>query len=147
MIGSQGQSRLYIPALAPFYDRVAWLGYPLMRFTVGAMIIIHGWPKLAGGLGPVITTMERQGFRPAWLVAILITATETIGGACVALGFLTRFWAAALAIELGVITFVVQWPRGIDRYEMFLLWGLMALGIALKGGGRLSVDRMIGREF
>ena len=32
-------------------------------------------------------------------------------------------------------------------YEYALLWGLITLAIAFRGGGALSVDRAIGREF
>ncbi|MFQ5973325.1 MAG: DoxX family protein [Alphaproteobacteria bacterium] len=37
------------------------------------------------------------------------------------------------------------WFKG--GYEYPLLWGIVALAIFFRGGGELSVDRRIGREF
>ena len=91
--------------------------------------------------------MAHQGLPAPSLVAILVMATETIGGLCVAIGLFTRFWAAAMAIELAIIAFYVQWQNGYPRVEQFLLWGILAFAIALRGGGRCSVDRLIGREL
>jgi putative oxidoreductase len=139
--------RLLIPALAGFYDWVKPYCYPLMRFTVGAVIIPNGWDKLMGGIGPVAATMTRLSILPAGPAAFTVIAIETIGGPCVAVGFLTRFWAAAMAIEMAVIAFRVQWANGYPRFEQFLLWGILAFVIALRGGGRLSVDRLIGWEL
>jgi len=56
---------------------------------------------------------------------ILLAIVEFFGGVSVAIGFLTRFWAPACAIEMLVI-FLRYWPnfdwtkRG---YEYVLLWG------------------------
>ncbi|HWE72404.1 MAG TPA: DoxX family protein [Stellaceae bacterium] len=69
----------------------------------------------------------------------------------VAIGFFTRFFAAACAIDLAVITFDVLWPKGFvwsqGGYEFMLMWGLIMFAIALRGGGPYSVDRWIGREL
>lgn len=140
-------TQLYIPALAGFYDWVKPYCYPLIRFAVGAVLIPNGIPKVMAGFEATTASMTRQHFPLPALVAILVMATETIGGFCVAIGFLTRFWAAAIAIEMAVITFKVQWPNGYSRVEQFLLWGILAFVIALRGGGRCSVDRLIGREL
>ena len=37
------------------------------------------------------------------------------------------------------------WSNG--GYEYPLLWGLIALALAFRGGGELSIDRALGREF
>jgi putative oxidoreductase len=73
--------------------------------------------------------------------------TETVGAIGVILGLFTRFCAAACAIDLGVISFLVMVPRGFGAMEFTLLWGLVMLAIALRGGGPFSIDRLIGREL
>lgn len=147
MQSAERSPKLFIPGLAGFYESVKPLGYPLMRCAVGAIIIPNGWPKLMAGHAAIAAGMAKQGFPLPALVAVLVVATETVGGFCVAIGFLTRFWAAAMMIELAVITFVVQLPNGYSRVEQFLLWGIMAFGIVMRGGGRYSVDRLIGWEL
>jgi uncharacterized membrane protein YphA (DoxX/SURF4 family) len=81
-----------------------------------------------------------------------------------ALGFLTRFVAAALVIEFAVIVFVIKWANGFfafapkaiqpgfagmipGGFEFELSWGLICLVLLFTGGGRLSVDRAMGREL
>ena len=67
------------------------------------------------------------------------------------MGLFTRFFALAITIEMGVIFLTQYLPNGFSwlnrGYEFVLLWGLIALAIALKGGGPLSLDRKIGREL
>ena len=86
------------------------------------------------------------GFEPAVALMWFITLLEFCGGALLAVGLLTRPIALMLAIELMVITFMVDMPRG-RGYSFTLLWGLVILAIAWRGGGRYSVDSRIGREF
>jgi putative oxidoreductase len=67
------------------------------------------------------------------------------------LGLFTRFFAAANAIEMAFLTFVVYWGNGFGwlakGYEYTLLWGIMCFAIALRGGGPWSVDRLLGKEL
>lgn len=143
---ASGEPKLIIPGLAGFYEWAAPYTYPLMRFCVGAMLFPMGWGKLHTGLAPIVAEMHKFGLEPAGLTAICVYAVESLGAACVALGFLTRFWAAAIAIEMAVIAYI-QIPNGYTRMEQFLLWGVVAFVIALRGGGRLSLDRAIGWEL
>ena len=50
-----------------------------------------------------------------------------------------------------VIVVFFQWQFGYfwtaRGYEYALLWLLLCIAIFFKGGGRYSIDRMIGREF
>ena len=147
MDATDRKTQLFFPALGGFYDWVRPYVYPLMRFATGAILIPNGWDKVMAGLAATVATMTRQGFPAPTLVAVLVIATETIGGLCVAIGLFTRFWAAAMAIELAIIAFKVQLPNGYPRFEQFLLWGILAFAIALRGGGRCSVDRLIGKEL
>jgi putative oxidoreductase len=143
----ESATRLFIPGLAGFYDWVKPYCYPLIRLATGAILIPNGIPKVMAGLEATSAGMAKQQFAMPTLIAVVVMATETIGGFCVAIGFLTRFWAAAIAIEMAVIAFYIQWNNGYSRVEQFLLWGIIAFAIALRGGGRCSVDRLIGWEL
>ena len=142
--------RLLIPQLKPFYDRVEPLSWALIRLTVGLMIIPHGWPKLMAGIGPTAANaLAKRGIEPAEPLAIVLILLETVGGLCVALGLFTRFFAAAITIEMAVIV-CVCWPRlgwTGPGYECPLMWGLVMLAVALRGGGPYSLDRKVGREL
>ena len=142
--------RLLIPQLKPFYDLVEPLSWALIRITAGLMIIPHGWPKLMAGIGPTAANaLAKRGIEPAEPLAIVLIFLETVGGLCVALGLGTRFFAAAITIEMAVIT-SVYWPRfgWTERgYEYPLMWGLVMLAVALRGGGPYSLDRKLGREL
>jgi putative oxidoreductase len=153
--GGAAEPRLIIPALAPFYDVVRELSYPLIRATVGGTLLVHGIGKL---MGPPITafaqqSMAKRGIEPAMLVACIVWINETIGAVCIILGLFTRFFAASIAIEMAVITFFVFLPHGYGAtrpgggWEYPLLWGLIFFAIALRGGGPYSIDRKLGWEL
>jgi putative oxidoreductase len=79
---------------------------------------------------------------------ITLAVFEFVGGICIALGLFTRFFAAAAAIDLAIITFTVFWPRsGYTGSEYVFYWGLTLFAIALRGGGPYSLDRLLGREL
>ena len=95
-------------------------------------------------------SLARRGIEPSLPLAYLVIFVEVIGGLCIALGLFTRFFAAAAAIRLLVVTFV-HWPQGFGwanrGYEYPLFWGLILFAIALRGGGPYSLDRRIGKEL
>jgi putative oxidoreductase len=67
----------------------------------------------------------------------------------VALGLFTRFFAVAIAIEMAVIVYqyLPKFGWTTPGYEYPLMWGLIMLAIALRGGGPYSLDRTVGREL
>jgi putative oxidoreductase len=72
---------------------------------------------------------------------------ETVGAICIVLGLFTRVFAAAIAIQMAVITFAVMMPNGWGRMEYTFMWGIIMFAIALRGGGPYSLDRAIGKEL
>jgi putative oxidoreductase len=63
----------------------------------------------------------------------------------------TRFFAAAIAIELGIAFLAVHMLKGFAAnqggFEYVLLLGIVMLAIAIRGGGPYSLDRVIGKEL
>ena len=148
---NESEPRLLFPQLKPFYDKVEPLSWLLVRLTVGLIIIPHGWPKLMAGIDATAQrALMSRGIEPAYPLAIALIVLETLGGLCVAIGLFTRFWAAAIAIEMAVIVYAhlgggFGWTnRG---YEYPLMWGLIMLAVALRGGGPYSVDRRLGTQL
>ncbi len=144
------KSKLLFPGLESFYAVAVPLAWPIVRIAVGWNLLVHGWGKVARGPSAYIRAFVEQGFDPAlpWIWAAL--TIEFVGGIALILGLFTRFFAAAAAVEMLVIT-VLYWKAGFSwlnrGYEYTLLWGLVCLAIALRGGGPYSLDRRIGIEL
>ena len=98
--------RPLIPALAPLYAHTADLSWLVVRATAGLMLLPHGIPKVfsQGVAAFAAAGLARRGIEPALPLAYVVAFLETVGGACIALGLFTRFFAAAVAIEMAVIT-------------------------------------------
>jgi putative oxidoreductase len=142
--------RLLIPQLKSFYEWAEPISWLLIRLTAGLIIIPHGWPKLMMGINATAQmALVKRDIAPAEPLAVVLITLETLGGLCVALGLFTRFWAAAITIEMSVIVYhhLPKFGWGERGYEYPLFWGLVMLAIALRGGGPYSLDRVIGREL
>ncbi len=157
---AQNESRLIIPQLASFYEYTPGLSWLIVRLTAGGMLLAHGIMKampmaekgLAATLGAFAANiLARRGIEPALPLAYVVFFLETVGAVCIMLGLFTRFFAAALAIQFAIITFVAHWPAGFAAgrggWEYPLFWGLIMFAIALRGGGPYSVDRRLRREL
>jgi len=150
-------TRRLIPALGPLYDGLAPYADLLTRAVVGLFLVPHGAQKLFGmfggygiaGTGQFFAT--KLGMEPGWLFALAAGLVEFVGGILLALGLFTRPAAAAAFVLLLVATFKVHWAAGFFNtaggYEYALLWALVVLGFVIRGGGPLSLDAKLGREF
>ncbi len=150
------QPRPIIPALSGVYERLGEFGEPLIRVATGLLLMPHGAQKLfglfgGGGISGTVGFLTQIGIEPALPAAILLALTEFFGGLFLALGLLTRPAALAITVSMAVAMFVVHLGNGFfatnGGYEFALLWGLVAFGFVLRGGGRYSIDARIGREF
>ena len=141
-----------IRPLGRVYQRISEWGYPIMRFATGAILAPHGVQKVFfAPLSQYAASIGGHGLPAPTLLAVLTFATEFAGAICLALGLFTRLAAAMIMVQMLVITFVYQWPNGYfwtnKGYEFPLLWALLCLGILFRGGGRYSLDRLIGWEL
>ena len=123
--------------------------------ATGLLLVPHGAQKLFGWFGGYGVEATGQFFAtqlglpaPLALVAGLI---EFVGGLMLAAGFITRPVAGLVVAMMAVATLKVHlsfgffWTSGGFEYPLF--WGLAALSFVLRGGGRYSVDALIGREI
>jgi putative oxidoreductase len=138
----EAEPKPILPFLTRFYEIVIPLAWPMARLACGFHLIVHGWGKILRG-GTVSGSTLAFG--------IFLTFIEFVGGVCITIGLFTRFFAAAVSIEMAYLTFVHYWKNGYgwrtDGYEYVLMWGMLAFAIALRGGGPYSVDRKIGWEL
>lgn len=142
------EKQLLIPGLAGFYQTWGDISYTIVRVVIGAILLTHGLAKDFGpGLHGESIFMAKHGLNPAIFFGGAAMFLETIGAICVIIGLFTRFFAAALAIELAIAFFVVNIWQGRGPIEGVLLLGFVMFAIAIRGGGPYSVDRLIGKEL
>src|SRR5262249_30002727 len=144
--------RLFIPALGGFYETFAPYSYAFMRFVTGAILVPHGVQKVFfGSIARYTQTIAAKGLPFPELLAYLTFFSESVGAVFLAIGLFTRAAAAMIFIQMTVIVFLFQWQYGYfwtnRGYEFAALWALLCAAIFFKGGGRYSVDHLIGKEF
>jgi len=102
---------------------------------------------------------------PADLSWSLATWAEILGAFALALGLCTRFFAFSLLVLTFVATASVHWPEswsslshlwqgyqirnvdGLGNFKLPLLFALMLFPLVLGGGGKLSLDHLIGSRL
>jgi|SRR5580704_4469936 putative oxidoreductase len=146
-----GGTKLIYPGLAGFYEKMMPIAATLVRVVVGIMFLMHVWGKFHAGADAIAGNMGKAGLEPALGFAYAAMGLELIGGACLVIGLFTRFFAAALAIEMLIALLAVHLPKGYAAsgggYEYVLLIGVVCFTIAMRGGGPYSVDAKIGKEL
>jgi putative oxidoreductase len=100
----------------------------VLRLAVGLIFLHHGVMKVGMGVGGVTGFLGGVGFPFPGFWAVVLIALETVGAACVAVGLLTRLWAALIAVEMVLAIFLVAVPAGRSaEFEVMLLAGAIAL--------------------
>ena len=125
------------------------------RTVIGGLFVGHGTQKLKGWFGgPGIEgtsgMMESLQMHPPRRHAVLAGATETAGGALLALGLATPLASSALIGTMITAIRKVHLPKGPwvaeggYEYNLVLIAALLAL--AEEGPGDVSLDNAFGTE-
>ena len=155
IVSANSAARPLVPVLRRITDALAPFGEPLVRAAAGVLLLPHGAQKLFGWFGGYGIEATGQFFAaklglPASF-ALLAGLIEVVGGVFLTLGLATR---AAAALVVGLMAVAVLhvhlgagffWTSG--GYEYPLMWGIVALSFVLRGGGRYSLDNLIGRDI
>ena len=147
--------RPYVPAFSGIYAAFDPVALPLLRLTMGLILVPHGCQKLFGWFGGLgfekfTEIFDKIGWHPAVFWVALVALTESVGGLLLAFGFLTRFAAAAIFIFMLNAMWSTSakgffWAQGGMEYPILI--GIVALVFLIKGGGRFSVDHALGKEL
>ncbi len=129
----------------------------ILRFTVGFIVLAHGFQKLFGwfgghGLSSTIEAFAQWFGFPAF-ITFLVVMSDSFGAFFLILGFLTRFMAASISmVMVGAIIFVhgrwgfyMNWyseQRG-EGFEFHLLILAICVVLIIAGGGKWSADKLI----
>jgi len=132
----------------------------VLRLALGIVFYFHGMQKLAamyGGYGFTGTMgffTEKLGI-PA-LFAFLAIMAEGIGWVGLISGLLTRVAAFGITMNMIVAVYMLHWQNGIfmnwfgnqkgEGFEFHILAIAIGIVLIIKGGGKLSLDRVLSEK-
>ncbi|RNI31244.1 DoxX family protein [Rufibacter latericius] len=125
-------------------------GLLLLRVGIGFMFILHGWPKITGGMEmweKVGSAMSVFGITSgAAFFGFMAAFAETVGGLFLMLGFLFRPMTLLLFATMLVATFRhMAAGDGFGGYSHALESAILFLGLFFIGPGKYSLDdKMLG---
>jgi len=113
--------------------------YSAMRIAAGFLFLFHGLQKVLGMYGGT-----QMGLTTLPGIAGVI---ELVGGTLVAIGLFTSPVAFICSGEMAVAYFMAHQPQGLwpiqNQGELAALYCFVFLYISARGGGPISLDRMM----
>ena len=145
---SSTSSRLVVSAMGSVYGALHEFAFTVLRVAAGAALAVHGYPKIKDPM-KLVGMVESLGFVPGPMWAVLLAATEFIGGLLLVVGWLTRPAALAATVVL-LVTVYFHWivkSQGWSGSEKSILWAAMTFLVFARGAGAYSIDRFMKRVF
>jgi len=127
-----------------YLDRLQPLALFLMRLTLGAIMVAHGYHKVFGGLHHHAQFVSGLGL-PGWL-GYVSSFAEFLGGLFVLAGMFTRAAALALCIDLSVAIWKVHLHKGFagdGGIEFPLAAATLAFALIFFGAGPIAMDHVL----
>jgi putative oxidoreductase len=119
------------------------LGLTLLRiFTGVSLMMAHGVGKIPPSEG-LITRTGEMGFPVPVVFAWAAGLAEFVGGAFLALGFVTRLSSFFIAFTMATALFRVHFADPFGKQELAFLYLFIALAFMFKGAGDWSIDRYL----
>ena len=146
------------PQLTSLYETLAPFAFVLLRIAVGLAFVPHGLRNTFGffpntgvrahNLKELAAQLDEGGYRPGRFWAPAISITQLVGGPLLALGLFTRP-VAAVAVTFLLVANVERWRVGKYFWnqlglEYTLMWTIADFYVLIHGGGRYSLDHLIG---
>jgi len=131
-------------------------GLLVIRVVFGLIYAAHGAQKLFGwfggyGIAGTGGFLETLGFRPGKTFATAAGLGEFLGGLLLAFGFLGAVGPAVIVAGMIVAMATVHWKNkffvATNGIEHPLMYTAVAIGIALTGPGRYSLDAALGKTW
>ena len=133
----------------------------ILRVLLGVVFFPHGMQKLLGWFGGYGFSGTMGFFTgtlgvPA-LFAFLAIIAEGLGALGLLTGFLTRLSAFGIVVNMAVAVYMLHFQNGFfmnwfgkqkgEGYEFHILVIAIAIALMIKGGGKLSVDRVVAEKL
>ena len=125
-----------------YLDRLQPLALLVLRITLGAVMIGHGYHKVFGG-GLIEHWHRVQSLGLPGFLAIPSAFAEFFGGILVLLGLFTRCAAIGILIDMIVAIWKVHWKNGLlaqHGYEFPLVLAAIAFTLICYGPGPLALE-------
>ena len=116
----------------------------ILRVSIGVFMLIHGWPKFQKLLGDGPIKFPDPLHIGATFSLILTVFAEVLCSVFIILGLGTRLGAFPLFITMLVAVLVVHSGDSFSDRESALQYLLVYLVLLVSGGGRYSIDKMMG---
>lgn len=121
---------------------LAWL---LLRVWIGAMFIVHGGPKVFGGIPKLTATVTKLGFPfPegfAWAAAL----SEFGGGILLVLGLGVRPATFFMGATMIVAAFIRHADDPFNKKELALTYLAVLIFFMVVGGGKYTAGWLLNR--
>ncbi len=120
----------------------------LLRVTFGGLMLLHGYPKLVKLFSNPLSEVsfaDPLGLGPA-ISLILTVIAEFVMTIFVLIGFKTRLATYPLIFTMAIAALVVHAGDPLGDREMALLYLTGFIAIAATGGGRYSIDGLLGKK-
>ena len=118
----------------------------LIRLVCGLILLSAGLLKI--GQDYAVTGFAQMRIPLPFIMGPFVTLLETVGGALLIVGLLTRYLALLFTIQFLVIVLYVDWLVLRVGFGLHLQIGLTMLAgcfvLLTHGGGRYSVDTLLG---
>ncbi len=127
-----------------YLERLQPLALLLMRLTLGAIMVVHGYHKVFGGLHHHADFVASLGL-PRW-TGYVSSFTEFLGGICILAGFFTRVAAFAICVDLCVAIWKVHLHNGLTGdhgFEFPLAAATLAFALIFFGAGPVALDHIL----
>lgn len=128
------------------FTRLAGPGYALMRIVSGLLFAFHGLQKIFG----VLSERQPDFGTQVWFGGMI----ELLGGILIAAGLFTP-WAAFLSSGTMAVAYAqFHWKLdfgsrffpAINKGELALVYAVVFMYLAARGGGPWSLDRLLRRD-
>ncbi|RYD58933.1 MAG: DoxX family protein [Sphingobacteriales bacterium] len=121
-------------------------GLLIMRVGLGIMMVLHGYPKLAGGsgkwakIGGAMANMGVTAYPEIW--GLMASLAECLGGVFLILGFFFRPSCLLLLFTMIVACMShLAGGDGIMGASHAIELGIVFLGLFILGPGKYSIDK------
>ncbi len=130
--------------MAKWLNNLQPFGALLLRLALGISMIVHSYEKVIphGALNHYAHYIVSLGM-PYWL-GYVSAFTEFAGGIILIIGFLTRFAAFMISINMAFAIILVNRHHGYPGSEYSLALFVIAAMLVVYGAGTLALDRKIG---
>jgi putative oxidoreductase len=127
-----------------YSERLQPLALLVMRLTLGAIMVVHGYHKVFGGLHHHADFVASLGL-PQWM-GYVSSFTEFLGGLFILAGFFTRVAAFAICVDLVVAIWKVHLHNGLTGdhgFEFPLAAATLAFALIFFGAGPIALDHVL----